>query len=197
MKYLFFIFITSICFAQRNEISILAIGNFNPTSYIYIQHPLPEVISSNRSSLGAGISYQHYPNKYIGIGIQVEENPSGGKLFDHTYYIRWPLLRYEYEGFISQRIDSGKWGLSIREGIGTILTEELGGYKKPDPRASGWSHDFDILVGFNIDYHLYHNLSFRTGLTNLETKPGCYNDKTCKATWAGVRDVGLGPVFTW
>lgn len=190
MRLLLFIAISTACFAQRYEVAVSAIGNFNPTSYIYIQHPQPEVISSSRSSFGGGASYQRWINDHVAFGAAYEQNPSSGKLFDHTYYIRWPQMRYEVAGFSSQKVTSGDWSLFVREGAGSIITN---GHKQ-----SGWSHDFAVLEGFGADYRVRKNMAWRGGMTILESELGCYNDTHgCRATWSFTNDVNLGVVFRW
>ena len=47
-------------FCQHDDVGVFAVGNFNPTSYVYIQNTPHTVISSNKSSFGGGAEYRHY-----------------------------------------------------------------------------------------------------------------------------------------
>lgn len=189
MKILAFAAVAAVCLsvpvlAQRNEIAIGAIGNWNPVSYIHIQNDPHEVISSNRSSVGGGVSYQSWLTGHIALGVQYEQNPSAGKLFWIQKYYRWPQTRHEIAAFSSQQIIARKVSIFVREGAGSILTNGYGN--------SGWSHDFALLFGAGVDYRVSPRFVVRTGLTVLTSKTGCYNDKTCKPTWAAIDDASTG-----
>lgn len=116
MRFLIVLALTATCCAQRNELSVSAAGNFNPTSYIWIQNAPHDVLSTNRSSLGGGASYQHWVVQHVGFGAQYEQNPSDGKLLWNGREYIWPLMRYEFMAFSSQRIIGDKVTVALKEG---------------------------------------------------------------------------------
>ena len=192
MRYLFLILLSTVCLAQRNEVAVSAVGNFNPTSTIWIQNTPHDVLSTNRSAMGGEVGYQRWVRDHIGVGFQYEQNPSSGKLLWAGNTYEWPQMRYEFMAVSSQRVAGPKTAVSLKEGIGAIVTQGL--CHCAGVLDSGWSHDFAFLYGFNVDQFANHRVMWRFGLDIIEAKTGCYGDHTCRATWAAVEDVNTGIV---
>jgi hypothetical protein len=190
----------AVCAAQerRNEIVILAVGNFNPSSYVYLHGPdgslnLP-MTSSSKSSLGWGAEYHRWLRPHFAIGGMFEQNPSDGKLLPAQEttlkYYMWPQMHYEMGVVATGQFAAGKkWSPFMRVGAGGNVTD---GYDN-----CGWSHDFAFITGFGTEYALGKRTGMRAGMNILNTKSGCYGDHTCEQTWSAVQDVTLGMVYRW
>lgn len=194
------LFVSIPILAQRNEIAVSAIGDFNPASYIRLNdlgHGGESVVSSNKSSAGGSVEYRHWFGDF-GLGALYEQNPSDGKLFvgatpsmngaKETVFI-WPLMRYEALILGAERFSMGKSEAFIQEGAGVLLSNGYGN--------SGWSPTPAYAYGFGIDYQIGKHLASRSGLLLSVARPGCYGDQTCSASWATSQDARTGLVFRW
>ena len=190
----------AVCGAQemRNEIVLSAVGNFNPDSYVYLHGPnrdlnLP-MTSSNKSSLGWGAEYHRWLKPHFAIGAMFEQNPSDGKLLPAVEttlkYYTWPQMHYEKGVVLTEQFPAGRRFFPfLREGAGANVTD---GYDN-----CGWSHDFAFITGFGADYRLGKRTAARLGMNILNTRTGCYSDRTCEQTWSAVQDFTLGVVYKW
>jgi hypothetical protein len=180
---------------QNNTATVMAVGNFNPTTYIYLyEHvePLPTA-NSNKSAAGGALEYQRWYVPHAAAGIELEANPSDGKLLPTDvargpYYI-WSQLRYELMVLVTQRANVGRFSLFIQEGGGSIVTN--GGSN------SGWSHDGAFAAGYGIDYHFNARWGAVVGETIYESRQGCYGDPTCQQSWGTTQDAHLGANYSW
>jgi opacity protein-like surface antigen len=178
--------------AQRNDLAVYAVGNFNSASYIYIPGDQP-VAASDKSSLGGGIEYRRWITPHIAVGPWFEANPSDGKLewFEH-YYI-WPVMRYEFATLATEQFKP-QWKIApfFTEGPGFIVTQSL-------VKNSGWSEDFALFIGAGVDYRILKHWAARAGLTFVDSATGCYGDPTCttKKSFAVSQDVRAGLAYRW
>lgn len=192
--------------AQKNQISVSGVGNFNPVTYIYLYQPSPAVYSntvgsSQKSSLGGSIAYDRWFNPHLAFGVKVEQNPSDGKLLgalNRKWYI-WPQMRYEFLGMFTERLRHhdqefrlGRFTSFIQEGAGTVVTREYGDH---NAAGAGWSHSLAFAAGTGSDYWVSNRLSVRISALAIATQTGCYDDPGCRPTWGMSHDFGAG--FTW
>lgn len=184
--------------AQRNDIGLFGVGNFNPTSVVVI-NVNQQMISQNRSAVGGGVAYRHWMTQHYAFGAEYEQNPSDGKL---TYYSTptefggytvtgiWPQMRYEALALFTERAPlTGRLSLIVQEGAGVNLTN---GYSN-----SGWAHDAAFAQGAGIDYALSKHAALEVRGLWLETETGCYNGRSCKQTFGVITDTKIGIVFSW
>jgi hypothetical protein len=162
-------------------------GNFNPTTQIYIQNEPHQVLSSNKSSLGGGFEWRRWFANDTAIGVAYAQNPSDGKLlWQGTNYIEAEMRR-EFSLLVTQRlpIRVGNFAPYLDGGPGFIVTNGYG--------DSGWSHAFAYVAGGGSEYRLTPRLSVSAGMRFEVAKSGCYGDPTCtEETWGVVKDLTLG-----
>jgi hypothetical protein len=128
-------------FWGRADVGIFAVGNFNPTTQIYIQNTPHQVLSSNKSSLGGGFEWRRWFANDTAIGIACAQNPSDGKLlWQGTNYIEREMRR-EFSLLVTQRLPIRGWNLVpfLDGGPGFIVTNRYS--------DSGWSSDFAYVAG--------------------------------------------------
>ncbi|HTV54143.1 MAG TPA: hypothetical protein VMI06_04430 [Terriglobia bacterium] len=184
--------------AQKNAVEIFAVGNFNPSTYIFLGYktanPLP-TFSSDKSAMGGGADYQFWFKPHVAAGLEYEQNPSDGHLVSETLpvsafrHYTWPEMRYELLALTTQQADIGRFSLFIQEGVGSVVTN---GYSN-----SGWSHDFAIATGYGLRFHTTKRTSLFAGERILDSKQGCYEDHTCLQTWGTTQDLHAGLTFLW
>jgi hypothetical protein len=207
---LFFLLLASAtAAAQNNQVSVAAVGNFNPVTYIYINQVIPTMGSSQKSSVGGGIEYDHWFTPYQAFGLMYEQNPSDGKLkgaANGKWYI-WPQTRYEFLGMFTQQINInrltyGQEGTGkvnrltpfVQEGAGSVVTHEN---DKGDNAGAGWSHSLAFAVGIGSDYWVNNKFAVRFGTIILADQTGCYDDPTCRPTWGLTHDLKAGFSWNW
>lgn len=178
----------------QNQISISAVGNQNPVTYVYIDQILPTMGSSQKSSFGGGIEYDRWLTPSLAVGAMYEQNPSDGKLLEGTgrEWSIWPQMRREILGVATREFTGRKVSPYVQAGAGALLTDEDGGNA-----GAGWSHSFAIVAAGGTDYWISPKMAFRAGSTVLATKTGCYNDPTCRPTWGLSHDVWIGLIRRW
>jgi len=179
--------VLSSLFWGRADVGIFAMGNFNPTTQIYIQNEPHQVLSSNKSSLGGGFEWRRWFANDTAIGVAYAQNPSDGKLlWQGTNYIEAEMRR-EFSLLVTQRlpIRVGNFAPYLDGGPGFIVTNGYG--------DSGWSHAFAYVAGGGSEYRLTPRLSVSAGMRFEVAKSGCYGDPTCtEETWGVVKDLTLG-----
>jgi hypothetical protein len=179
--------VLSSLFWGRADVGIFAMGNFNPTTQIYIQNEPHQVLSSNKSSLGGGFEWRRWFANDTAIGVAYAQNPSDGKLlWQGTNYIEAEMRR-EFSLLVTQRLPLrvGKFAPYLDGGPGFIVTNGYG--------DSGWSHAFAYVAGGGSEYRLTPRLSVSAGMRFEVAKSGCYGDPTCtEETWGVVKDLTLG-----
>lgn len=179
--------------AQKNDFAVFAVGNFEPTTRVYINLD-QQMIASNRSAAGGGVEYRHWFTPHYGFGAEFEQNPSNGKLvFQPVPPIGesiWPEMHYEVLALYTERAPlTGALSLMTQEGAGVNLTN---GYSN-----SGWSHDVAFAQGAGVDYQLSKHTALEVKALWLETETGCYNGRACKQTFGLVTDAKVGWEFSW
>lgn len=184
--------------AQKNDIGVFAVGNFNPTARVYINTD-QQMITSNRSAAGGGVAYRRWFTPRYAFGVEYEQNPSDGKLVyfstptkfgGETVTGIWPQMRYEALALFTERAPlTGPLSLIVQEGAGVNVTN---GYSN-----SGWSHDAAYAEGAGFDYGLAKHAALEVKGLWLETEEGCYNGRDCKQTFGVVTDAKAGIVFSW
>jgi len=179
--------VLSSLFWGRADVGIFAMGNFNPTTQIYIQNEPHQVLSSNKSSLGGGFEWRRWFTYDTAFGIAYVQNPSDGKLlWQGTNYIEREMRR-EFSLLLTQKlpIRAGNFVPYLDGGPGFIVTN---GYSD-----SGWSSDFAYVAGGGSEYRLTPRVSISAGMRFLVGKSGCYGDPTCREeTWGVTKDATLG-----
>jgi hypothetical protein len=176
-------------FPRRNELGFFASGNFNPLSNILIPNTPHLAVSSNKSSMGAGIEYRRWISNRNALGLLYTQNDSDGKLLWQGQSFVWPMMRYDLSVLATQRFMRKKIAPFLCEGPGVVITN---GYAN-----SGWTAGFAFVAGLGTDYNLGSRFSARTGVTLFDTKSGCYDDPTCRASWGVATDLRVGLAYRW
>ena len=208
VKNLFFLLLlaSATAMAQRNQISVIGVGNFNPVTYININEPDPPfgnntVGSSQRSSLGGGAEYEHWLSPHQAFGVRYEQNPSGGKLLGavNSVWATWPQMRMEFLGMFTEEVRANRFTERanrftsfIQEGAGTVVTDED---DKGDEGKAGWSHSVAYAFGGGTDYWVNDKLAVRISSLIVASATGCYDDPGCRSTWGLSHDFETG--FSW
>ena len=197
--------------AQKNDVTLYAVGNINPTYSVYLgaytRAGVPtgdttRVVGGTKSAMGYGVEFRHNWNsakKCYGAvvavcnatGLDFDQNPSDGKLivppsWGQTTYI-WPTMRYDLAVLETQQFNVGRrWSPYVNEGPGVILTNGYGN--------SGWSANPAGVVGWGVTYRLKSRWFARANQNFLIGKQGCYGDPTCASvqTMEQVVRVGVG-----
>lgn len=169
------------CFAQNNSVTVSAVGDFNPTTYVYLHYQTSAwepTFFSSKSALGGAAEYQRWLSPHWAIGVEVEGNPSDLHLVPETYPISGfehyitPLDRFQ--GLVSVTYAMPiKYGLApyVQAGAGSVVTYG---------NQPGWSHDFAAATGFGLMRTISGHWVARVGTTVLFSEQGCFGDPTCK-----------------
>lgn len=202
---LFLLIATASAAAQKNQISVMGEGNFNPVTYVYIDHPIPIMGSSQKSSLGGGAEYDRWFNPHHAFGVRYEQNPSDGKLSGNNVtngWAVWPQMRWEILGLFTEQLGShaeeaekvrmGRLTPFIQEGAGAVLTDD-----ETNWALAGWSHSLAIAAGSGTDYWVTDRLAVRVSALVIADQTGCYDDPTCRPTWGLSHDIGAGFSYKW
>lgn len=200
---LFLLLASATAAAQKNELSVQGVGNFNPVTYVYINQAIPTMGSSQKSSVGGGAEYDRWFSRYQAFGLRFELNPSDGKLHgaaNGLWYI-WPQMRYEFIGMFTEQFNGNHEQIRVRkvtpfiqEGAGAVVTQEYG----DDNRGrAGWSHSLAYAAGTGSDYWVNNKFAVRLSAVMMADETGCYDDPTCRPTWGVSHDFDAGLVWKW
>ena len=194
---LFFLLLASAtAAAQKNQLSIGAVGNFNPVTYVYINQVPSTMGSSQKSSIGGGLEYDHWFKPYLANGVIYEQNPSDGKLLEGNGRIWsiWPQMRYEFLDMFTEQVGVNRFTPFIQEGAGTVVTHEYG---DGNAAGAGWSHSLAFAAGFGSYYWINNRFAVRLSTIILDDQTGCYDDPTCRPTWGLSHDLEAGFSWAW
>lgn len=185
--------------AQKQEISVSVVGNFNPTYYVELWDGTNQITGGNADTVGGSAEYRYCFAEHWCAGPLYEQNKTDGVLWapdglgGGTYY-RWLLMRYEALAMLTAREPiSSRWALDVQAGAGFIVTN---GYSN-----SGWSEDFAVATGASVEYALRPRWSLISGERLLNTAQGCYGDSStpgatyCAQRRSLVQDVQTGFAF--
>ena len=172
----------------RDSVAIVAVGNLNPITTIWIQNTPHLVVSSNRSAAGAGMEFSHFFSHHFGAALSYSQNPSGGKLLWQGQTYTWPLMERNLSLMARERIQLGRVTQFFDEGPGVVIT---------NGKTSGVSADMAVVIGTGIEYPISRWWSVRSGIELFTLKPGCYGDPTCKATRGTDAVISTGIVYEW
>jgi hypothetical protein len=200
---LFFLLLISVAAdAQKNRVSLTAVGNLNSVTYFYIDQGTATLVDSQKSSLGGGAEYDHWFTSYQAFGVRYEQNPSDGREKNAvgTIVSIWPQTRSEIFGMLTQHlrgfrrgeIEKHSFTSFLQEGAGAVLTCEC---SDGDKHFAGWSHSAAFAAGTGTEYAVNERLYIRLNALLIATATGCYDDPRCRPTTGVSHDVGLG--FTW
>jgi hypothetical protein len=200
---LFFLLLISVAAdAQKNRVSLTAVGNLNSVTYFYIDQGTATLVDSQKSSLGRGAEYDHWFTSYQALGVRYEQNPSDGREKNPygTVVSIWPQSRREIFGMLTQhlrRVGRGElekhtFTSFLQEGAGAILTCEC---SDGDKHYAGWSHSAAFAACTGTEYAVNERLYVRFNALLIATATGCYDDPRCRPTTGFSHDFGLG--FTW
>jgi hypothetical protein len=171
--------------AQRNTVTVYAIGNLNTWNFTYI--PSAEMLTMpahNRSSLGGGVEYVRRLTAELSAGVWFETNPSDGALLlislpslstpqPNLYLGIWPLERYEFFALLTEHFrNKARWQPFLQEGFGFIVTQSL-------VKNSGWSEDPAPAYGGGVAYRLSPHCKAKLSMLVETARTGCYGDPAC------------------
>lgn len=182
-------------FAQKNDLSVFAVGNFNGGSFIYLSDGTPVAVAY-KSSAGGGVEYRRWLTPNVAVGTWFMANPSEGKQFTSStqpYLYNFPLIRYEFGLPVTLRF----WGKKklnpfMQVGFGFVVTQSLEAIS-----LAGCSEDFNMIAGGGFDYEISSRWTARVGFLAWDGTQGCYNDPTCHSSMGQAQDLRLGIGYRW
>lgn len=193
--FLLFCVFNTTAHAQRNSVTVSGVGNFNPTTWLTLtaMNDTP-MISFNKSSFGGAAEYSRWFTPTVAVGAMYEVNPSDIKFFLATgkFSIDPHLLHQEVIVLATERQSAGPIMIFEQVGPGVVLTYGNEPYDHP-----GWTADFALVYGGGVERVVNRRVSLVGGLRFLNSKPGCYDDHTCKASWGVTEDGHAGVQIRW
>ena len=177
--------------AQKNDIGLFGVGNFNGGSFFYGNDL---VAFSYRSSAGGGAEYRRWLTPNLAAGLWFETNPSAGEQFTdslHPYIYDFKLERYEVAVPVTLRFwTRARFKPFAQLGPGYIVTHAA-------PDIAGWSEDLNIVAGGGADYQLGAHWQARAAVMLWDGKQGCFGDPRCKADYGQAQTARVGVAFGW
>jgi hypothetical protein len=186
--------------AQKNSLTLYAVGQFNSTDMTYIPSayylPMP---SHNASKAGGGAEYMRALSPTVSAGVWFETNRSDGSLLVEVRtpsllaWQGWPLEEYNFAALAEETFwHKARWQPFLQEGFGFIVTQSL-------VRNSGWSADPAPFYGGGVGYRLSKHWKAKVGMLVWDSRTGCYDDPACttKGSFAVGNVPRLGLEWAW
>lgn len=182
-------FIASPLFAQSNQVTAYALGNFNP-AYFANQNGI--FAGDNTAAIGWGIDYDRTLTKHNSAAILFGQDDVKAELYQGNNTLdTWGLRRYEVSILAEQHFSHKAWTGFIFEGPGAIVTHSA-------PQLSGWTGNISIVSGFGFTYAIDKHFGIKTRASFEDSNAGCYEDRHCsQARWSVAQDLWSGLQVKW